>query len=218
MNMLEIRQERAGEHRETENVVREAFWNVYQPGCEEHYLAHIMRGCPEFVPELDLVAVKDGRIVGNVMNMRSIIDGDDGERHEVLTLGPIAVLPECQRTGVGKSLIAEVRRLAKGLGYRAIVLCGDPDYYMKFGFEPAEKYRIRNSANMFLDALMVCGLQDGDLSDLSGKYFEGSIYQLDHAAVQEFDRTFPPKAQISDTPSQKRFIEIASRVRPYAGK
>ena len=92
--MLEIREERLSEYRETENVVREAFWNVYSPGCDDHYLVHQIRKSPAFIPELSLVALDNGRIIGYVTNLKSYIEGDDGKRYEVLSLGPIAVLPE----------------------------------------------------------------------------------------------------------------------------
>ena len=92
--MIEIRQEDILEQRETENVVREAFWNVYSPGCCEHYLVHKIRRSGSFVPKLNLVAICSGMIIGHVINIKSYIEGDDGKRHEVLSLGPIAVLPQ----------------------------------------------------------------------------------------------------------------------------
>lgn len=94
---LKLRTEQPADYRETENVTREAFWNLYSPGCCEHYLLHVMRDSPAFVPELDLVAERDGRIVGNVVSLRAVLHGDDGTDCEVLSLGPISVLPECQR-------------------------------------------------------------------------------------------------------------------------
>ena len=87
---LQIRQEQPADYRETEQVAREAFWNCYSPGCVEHYLLHVMRDSPNFIPELDFVAVADGKIIGSVAFMKSYILGDDGKRHDVLTLGPIA--------------------------------------------------------------------------------------------------------------------------------
>ena len=144
--MIEIRQEDILEQRETENVVREAFWNVYSPGCCEHYLVHKIRRSGSFVPKLNLVAICSGMNIGHVINIKSYIEGDDGKRHEVLSLGPIAVLPQFQRIGVGRALLAKVKEIAAGLGYKAVMLCGDPAYYAKQGFYPAEKFRIRNAA------------------------------------------------------------------------
>ena len=150
--MIEIREEKISEQRETENVVREAFWNVYSPGCSDHYLVHQIRQCPAYIPQLNLVAVKNETIVGHVINIKSYISGDDGRNYEVISLGPISVLPQYQRTGVGSKLISEVKKIAKQSGYRAILLYGNPAFYLKQGFEPAEKYGIRNSENMFAAA------------------------------------------------------------------
>ena len=211
---FDIRPERPADHAEVEQVVREAFWNVYCPGCSDHYLVHIMRGCPAFVPELDLVAEVDGKIIGHVVNLRSYIAGDDGRRHAVLSLGPIAVLPQYQRTGVGAALIAEVRRIAGEMGFRAILLCGDPSFYTRQGFTAAEAWGIRNSENCYADALHVCGLFDGALEGLSGRYYEDPIYDVDEDAVQDFDRRFPYKEAVEGTPSQLRFLDMVARCRP----
>lgn len=108
--MIEIREEKISEQRETENVVREAFWNVYSPGCSDHYLVHQIRQCPAYIPQLNLVAVKNETIVGHVINIKSYISGDDGRNYEVISLGPISVLPQYQRTGVGSKLISEVKK------------------------------------------------------------------------------------------------------------
>ena len=165
---LKLRTEQPADYRETENVTREAFWNLYSPGCCEHYLLHVMRDSPAFVPELDLVAERDGRIVGNVVSLRAVLHGDDGTDCEVLSLGPISVLPECQRQGIGGRLISRTRELARELGFRALLLCGDPDYYLYQGFVPAEMLGIRTADNMYAMALHVCELYDGALSAFGG--------------------------------------------------
>ena len=171
---LKLRTEQPADYRETENVTREAFWNLYSPGCCEHYLLHVMRDSPAFVPELDLVAERDGRIVGNVVSLRAVLHGDDGTDCEVLSLGPISVLPECQRQGIGGRLISRTRELARELGFRALLLCGDPDYYLYQGFVPAEMLGIRTADNMYAMALHVCELYDGALSGIRGRYVEDS--------------------------------------------
>ncbi len=211
---MEIRIEKETEHRETETVVREAFWNVYVPGCDDHYMVHQMRTCKSFVPELNLVAIENGKIIGHVINLKSYIDGDDGNRYEVLSLGPIAVLPQYQRTGIGAQLIAEVKRIALQSGYRAILLCGNPAFYTKQGFEAAEKYGIRNSENMYFDALHVCGLYDGALEHLAGKYYEDKIYNTDPEDVKRFDADFPEKEMIVGTPSQQDFLAMLDKCKP----
>ena len=105
---IKLRIEQPSDYNETENVTREAFWNHFSPGCDEHYLLHIMRNHPKFVPELDIVAELNGKIVGNVVCLKSFIMADDGNQYEVLSLGPISVLPEYQQKGIGRKMIARL--------------------------------------------------------------------------------------------------------------
>ena len=215
---MEIREEKTTEQRETENVVREAFWNVYAPGCSEHFVLHVLRNSPAFVPQLNLVAVEKGKIMGHVAVVRGRIEGDDGNRHEVLTLGPISVLPKFQQKGIGTKLITEVKHRAKEMGYTAILLCGNPAFYTRVGFVAAEKYCIRNSENMFMDALLACELKTGALENLAGRYYEDATYMVEERDVLEFDKAFPSKPKISGNASQKLFMELCTRCKPYVGK
>lgn len=231
MNIV-LRNERAKDYTEVEILTREAFWNNYAPGCVEHYLVNIMRDCEGFIPELDIVAVDtdaDDIIVGNLMCVKSYISCDekgadddsennDGNKYEIVTLGPISVLPEYQNKGVGAMLLTRCREKATELGYNAIILCGDPDYYSRHGFVPAEKYCIRNAENMFMEALQVCELKEGSLSGVSGIYIENSIYNIDPEKVNEFDKNFPPKEAIAGIKMQKRFEELAGKVKPFKFK
>lgn len=203
--MIEISRETEAERFEMENVMREAFWNYYSPACAEHYLVHVMRGCPAFVPELCLAARDGGKAVGGSMCVRARIDGDDGVRREVLTLGPIGVLPEYQRRGIGGALIERTAEIARGMGFRAILLCGDPDYYARRGFVPAESFCIRNAENMYADAL----------AGAAGIYFEDEIYNIDETPAAEYDKLFPPKEAVGGTETQKKFETMVKRVRQY---
>ena len=198
----------SSDYHETENITREAFWNHYSPGCDEHYLLHIMRNHPKFVPELDIVAEHNNKIVGNVVCLKSFIMADDGNQYEVLSLGPISVLPEYQQQGIGGRMIALTKKLASEMGFRAILLCGDPDYYLRQGFIPAETLGIRTEDNMYATALHVCELYDNALANVKGRYIEDKIYQIDKSAANEFDKRFPPKEIVVGTPSQKRFNQI----------
>lgn len=211
---IKLRTEQPADYRETENVTRDAFWNHFSPGCNEHYLLHVMRDNPAFVPELDLVAEYDGRIVGNVVCMKAAIHGDDGVKYEVLSLGPISVLPEYQRKGIGGRLIGRTRELAREMGFRAVLLCGDPDYYLYQGFVPAELLGIRTADDMYAMALHVCELYEGALSGVRGRYVEDSAYEVDEAAAEVFDRDFPAKEKVRGTASQARFDEIVVVRRP----
>lgn len=212
---LQIRQEQPADYRETEQVAREAFWNCYSPGCVEHYLLHVMRDSPNFIPELDFVAVADGKIIGSVAFMKSYILGDDGKRHDVLTLGPIAVLPAFQRQGIGRMLIGHARAAAREAGHRAILLCGDPLYYARVGFTAAEDFGIRTSENQYFAALHACPLYTEALAHAAGRYFEDEIYHVDEAAARAFDAQFPPKERLAGTPTQRRLEEVAAMLKDY---
>lgn len=211
--MIIIRNEKPDEYRETENVIREAFWNHYTPGCNDHYLIHIMRDCPAFIPELGLVAVDGTRIVGSVMSLKSYIKRDDGAVFDVVSLGPIGVLPNSQRQGIGGEMIARSKEIARQLGYRAILLCGDPDYYTRQGFAAAQVYDIRNSENMYADALHVCKLYEDALLGVSGRYYEDEIYDVDVAKAEQFDKLFPPKEIVKGTPTQNKYEKMVRRVK-----
>ena len=135
---IELRPEGSADFRAVEELTRNAFWNHHAPGCDEHYLAHILRESSDFVPELDYVAVHDGKVVGNIMYTRAKIVLDRSGEREVLCFGPLAVDPAFQGQGVGGALIERTKTLSRELGYKAILIFGDPEYYSRFGFIPAE--------------------------------------------------------------------------------
>jgi len=208
LESITLRLEQPSDYRETENLTREAFWNHYVPGCDEHYLLHIMRGSAAFVPELDFVALYNGRIVGNAVCAKSVIKTDDENECEVLGIGPISVLPEYQSKGIGGRLLELVKQTARDMEYRAIFLYGDPEYYSRYGFVAAENYDIRTADNMYAEAHQVCELYEKALSGITGRYFEDKVYEIDGTAAAEFDKAFPPKKKIEGTASQKRFLEL----------
>lgn len=133
MERLLIRNEREDERAVVENLIREAFWNVNVPGCDEHYLAHVLRTHEDFVPELNLVAELDKRIVGNVMYTRAWLADEAGDEREILTFGPVAVLPQYQRKGVSRALLEESFVRAKTMGCEAIVIFGNPETTSRVG-------------------------------------------------------------------------------------
>ena len=120
-----IRLEKTEDHREVENLVRESFWNVYRPGCSEHYVIHVLRDDPAFIKELDLVMEQDGRLIGQNMFMKTIIEADDGRVIPVLTMGPIGIIPELKRKGYGKALLDYSLEKAEELGYGAVLFEGN---------------------------------------------------------------------------------------------
>ncbi len=224
--MIVIREEATRDFEQTENVMREAFWNHYAPGCVEHYLVHTLRKSPAFVPELSFVAVdvvkkesdgdENGTIVGATMSAKASIIGDDGKTYKALCLGPIGVLPEYQKQGIGVRLILQTVSNAKGR-YRGLFLYGDPDYYSRVGFEPAEKYGIRTAENQYVDALLVREFKPGELTGITGRFAESDVYNVDENEAMEFDKKYPPKERVSGTPSQLKFLETVKRMRSYNG-
>lgn len=211
---IELRPESPADFRAVEELTRNAFWNHHAPGCDEHYLAHILRESSDFVPELDYVAVHDGKVVGNIMYTRAKIVLDRGGEREVLCFGPLAVDPAFQGQGVGGALIERTKTLAQELGYKAILIFGDPEYYSRFGFIPAERYGVGTSWGVYIISLQALELQPGALEDCAGYFQESGDYQIDPEASAAFDKGFPPKEKVSGLPSQERFQWIIQQTKP----
>ena len=140
--MLKIRNEKESDYRIVEEITRKAFYNVYVPGCMEHYLVHVMREHEDFVPELDFVVELDGQVIGNIMYTKSKLTDEVGMEKEILTFGPVSILPEYQRNGYGKMLIEHSMKRAAELGYEAIVIMGSPANYVSCGFQCCKKYNV----------------------------------------------------------------------------
>lgn len=153
--MLYIRRETPADYQTVEDVIRRAFYNVYVPGCTEHYLAHIMRGHEDFVPELDFVAELDGQIIGSILYTRARLTDERGEEKPVLTFGPVCIAPDRQRQGYGKQLIEHSMRRAAALGHDVIVIFGNPFYYTGVGFQSCKKHNICLENGKFPSAMMV---------------------------------------------------------------
>ena len=194
-----IRPERPEDFRAVENLVRESFWNVYRPGCSEHYVIHVLRGDPAFVKELDFVMEQDGRLIGQNMFMRTHIDADDGREIPVLTMGPIGIAPERKRQGYGKALLDYSLEKAAALGYGAVLFEGNIDFYGKSGFDCARKFSIRyhDLPEGADDSFFLCKeLIGGYLDGVTGVYQTPQGYYVDDAEVEAFDRDFPPKEKL----------------------
>lgn len=189
-----LRPEAPCDYRDTENVTREAFWNIFKPGCVEHYLLHVMRGHTSFIPELDYVAAKDGKIIGNIVYTRSYIVDNQGCRHEVITFGPVSVLPEYQKRGAGARLIYHTLELARRMGYKAVIILGHPDYYPKFGFRRAREFGLTTKNGEIFDPFMALELSLGYLTDIGGGVFhDAEVFDIKQADADQFDKSFPPK-------------------------
>lgn len=201
MNKIDyiIRLENNNEHREVENLVRESFWNVYRPGCMEHYVLHQLRNDPAFVHELDFVMEKDGKLIGQNMFMRAFITADDGRNIPIMTMGPICISPEFKRRGYGKKLLDYSLEKAAELGAGALCFEGNIDFYGKSGFTYAREFGIRyhglpEGAD---DSFFLCKeLKTGYLDGITGVYAPPQGYFVDEAETEEFDKLFPPKEKL----------------------
>lgn len=194
-----IRLEKKEEHREVENLVRESFWNVYRPGCLEHFVLHEMRNDADFVPQLDLVMLLDGRIIGQNVFVRAAIKSDSGEDLPIMTMGPICIAPEFKRQGYGKILLDYSLERAKEMGCGAVCFEGNIDFYGKSGFTYASEFGIRYHGlpegadqSFFLCKELAAGYLDG----VTGEYSTPAGYFVDEAAAEEFDKQFPPKEKL----------------------
>ena len=208
---IALRVERPEDVVAVEALTREAFWNLHEPGCSEHLVARQLRACPDFLPELDLVAESGGRVVGNIMFTRSRVVGAKNEIFEAVTFGPISVLPECQRRGVGRALIERGVSLARAMGFPAVIIYGSPDYYSRCGFRPGREFGIRTQGGKYAAALQVLPLIPGALDGVRGRFLESEAFEVDPAHLEAFEALFPPKEKLI-TPSQADFLRIASMV------
>ena len=197
-----IRRETADDRHAVENLVREAFWNVYRPGCFEHFVLHKLRDDSAFVPELDFVMEKDGVLIGQNVFMRARIKFDGGRELPIMTMGPICVAPECQRRGYGKLLLDYSLEKAAELGCPALCFEGNIDFYGKSGFACASEFGIRYhglpedaDASFFLCKELIPGYLNG----VSGEYAPPDGYfvaEQEPEAFERFDAQFPPKRKL----------------------
>ena len=194
-----IRRETERDHRIVETLIRESFWNVYRPGCLEHYVIHRLRDDPAFVPELDLVMEGDGRIIGQNMFMRAEIRADDGRTIPIMTMGPICITPELKRRGFGKRLLDDSLERAAALGCGALCFEGNIRFYGKSGFTYAREFGIRyhDLPEGADDSFFLCReLIPGYLQGVTGEYAPPEGYFCAEREPEEFarfDALFPPK-------------------------
>ena len=194
-----IRLERKEEYREVEYLVREAFWNVYRPGALEHYVLNQLRNDNAFVPELDFVLEKDGKIIGQNVFMRAVIKADDGRDISIMTMGPICIAPQYQKQGYGKILLDYSLKQAKRLGCGAVCFEGNINFYGKSGFTFAHEFGIRYHGlpegaddSFFLCKELIPGYLDG----ITGEYAPPQGYFVDETEAEQFDQQFPQKVKL----------------------
>ena len=197
-NDYRIRPERTEDQRAVEELIRESFWNVYRPGCSEHYVMHVLRDDPAFVHELNFVMEQNGRLIGQNVFMRTHILADDGREIPVLTMGPICIANDRKRQGYGKRLLDYSLEKAAAMGFGAVLFEGNIAFYGKSGFDYAGSFGIRYhdlpedaDASFFLCKELIPGY----LGDVTGVYYTPQGYYVDDADVEAFDRSFPPKVK-----------------------
>lgn len=191
---INIRPENEADHLPVEVLTREAFWNLYRPGCDEHYTTHMIRSHQDFLPDLTFVAEVDGQIVGSIIYARSWVINELGEKVETATFGPLCAHPALQRQGIGSALIERSRDAAAQKGYPAILILGDPHNYVKHGFKTGKDMRVCTLDGKYPLGLLVLELRPGFFaSSQQWKLQTSTVYEFDAAQVDAFDKRFPPK-------------------------
>ena len=198
-NNITIRLEKKEEYREVENLVRESFWNVYRPGCLEHFVLNQLRNNSDFIAELDYVMELNGKLIGQNIFMKAMIKADDGRDIQIVTMGPICITPELKRKGYGKVLLDYCLDKAAKMGFGAVCFEGNVDFYGKSGFTYASKFGIRyhglpegEDALFFLCKELIPGYLNG----ITGEYETPAGYFVDEAEAEEFDKGFPYKEKL----------------------
>jgi len=200
---VHIRLESQRDFRETETLTREAFWDLYRPGYDEHLIVHNLRNTAAFVPELDFVTTFDNKIIGSIMYSKAKVIDDQNIEHEVLCMGPLSVLPSYQKKGVGSKLIEHSTDKARDMGFKGVILFGNPDYYHRFGYCNAQNYNMSTSDGHNYDAFMALELYENSLQGIEGKFYADPVFVTDNKELEEFEKEFPYKEKhVTDTQFQ----------------
>ncbi|HHU78507.1 MAG TPA: N-acetyltransferase [Clostridiales bacterium] len=202
--MINIRNEKETDYRRVEEITRKAFWNLYVPGCVEHYLVHIMRSHDDYIPELDFVIEVDNEVIGNIMYTKAKLIDESGKEKDILTFGPVCILPEYQRKGYGKKLIEYSFEKAAELGYDVIVIFGNPGNYVSLGFKSCIKYNVCLDNGAYPTAMLVKELKPGALDGRKWVYHQSSVLDINEQEAQRFDEDFEPLEK-KYRPSQEEF-------------
>lgn len=196
MNNYIIRQETPSDYRCVENLTRRAFWNVYRPGCLEHYLIHCLRQEKNFVPELSLVMESGGKIIGHIAFVRTFMKTNDGKKLPIMTFGPLSIEPSFQRQGYGSALLKFAMQKARNLGCGALMTEGKFGFYSTCGFVLGKDIGIFYEPDMSADYFIVAELEKGFLSGVGGTYNDPPCYIVDESKAEEFDALFEPKEKL----------------------
>ena len=191
MENYSIRVEEERDYSTVESLVRESFWNVYRPGCTEHYVLHHLRSNPDFIPELAFVMEADGKIIGQNVFVKAQITKNEVTAFPILTMGPICIANEYKRKGYGKILLDYSLEKAKALGYGAVCFEGNIDFYGKSGFDFASKFGIKYHGlpeGMAADFLLCKELKPGYLDGITGVYATPAAYFVAEENPEDFEK------------------------------
>lgn len=206
--MIQIRNEQKSDYQIVEDITREAFYNMYVPGCMEHYLVHIMRGHEDFIPELDFVLELDGKVIGNIMYTKAKLTDENGEEKEIITFGPVSILPKYQRMSYGKLLMEHSFKRAVELGYDSIVIFGSPANYVSRGFKSCKKYNLCVEGGGYPAGMLAKELKEGAFDGRKWIYSGSPVMDVDEQEAIRFDDALPPMAK-EYRPSQDEFYIIS---------
>lgn len=195
--MINVRLEESQDYLTVEEVTKEAFSYPERIEhskigcCLEHYIVHSLRE-KDGINELSFVAEINNKIVGHIIYSKAYILQPDNTKVEVVSFGPLSVLPEYQKQGVGSALMKHSIECAKELGYGAILFFGRPEYYPRFGFVNAKEFNITDCEGNNYNAFMAMELKKDYLKDVTGKFYEAPIYNddLNREKAKEFDEQF----------------------------
>jgi len=194
---INIRLENENDYFNVEELTREAFWNLYVPGCDEHYLCHILRTHKDFIPELDFIAEVDGKIVGSIMYSKSYLISGNEEKVEIVSFGPLCVHPDYQRKGIGTALINKTKEIVQNKNIPAIAIYGDPHNYCKHGFKNGLDYNVSNVDGEYPLGLLVLETKVNFFSNRQWKLLQSDVFNFDQNKVADFDKFFKSKSKLA---------------------
>jgi len=199
-----IRNENEADYALVEEITRKSFYNLYVPGCIEHYLVHIMRSHEDFIPELDFVIEVDNKVIGNIMYTKAKMVDELGKEKSILTFGPVCIMPEYQRMGYGKMLLEHSFHQGLALGYDVIVIFGNPSNYVARGFKSCKKYNICLENGTYSAAMLVKELKPEALDGRKWIYYDSPVMNIDEQEAERFDDRLE-KMEKKTQPSQEEF-------------
>ena len=209
--MIRIRREEQTDYERVEEITRKAFWNLYTPGCNEHYLVHVMRFHKDFLPELDFVIEVDNQIIGNIMYTKARLIDEAGEEKNILTFGPVSILPEYQRRGYGKKLLEYYFEQEASLGYDVILIFGNPGNYVSRGFKSCKKFNVCLEDGTYPTAMLVKELKPNVLDGRKWVYYQSPVYEIDEQEALCFDDALE-KMEKKYLPCQEEFYILSNSI------